>query len=139
MNKSKSILTNGIYLQDDFVNIQDIKFYGSPWQPYFLNWAFNLARGNEIKEKWKLIPKDTDILITHGPAFGVLDKVVTGESVGCEELKKIIDKIHPRYHLFGHIHEGYGVCEVNGVRYINASINTERYKPVNDPICFKIK
>ena len=66
------------YLQDDWMLVGEdidnmVKIWGSPWQPEFHNWAFNLPRGDKLKEKWDMIPVDTDILITHGPPFGKLD------------------------------------------------------------------
>ena len=73
-------------LIDDFVEFEGLKIYGSPWQPEFFNWAFNLPRnGEELEEKWNAIPDDTDILLTHGPAWGILDTVVNRRDVnlGC--------------------------------------------------------
>ncbi len=66
------------YLQDDWMMVGEeydklVKIWGSPWQPEFHNWAFNVPRGEKIMEKWNLIPNDVDILVTHGPAFGKLD------------------------------------------------------------------
>jgi len=133
---SRSIITNANYLQDESVIINGVKFYGSPWQPWFLDWAFNVERGDKIREKWALIPNDVDVLITHGPTYGILDKVIGGENVGCEELKKVIDKISPQFHVCGHIHEAYGTQVIDGTSYINASVNSERYKPINPPIEF---
>jgi Icc-related predicted phosphoesterase len=74
-DEARAILTNGVYLQDELIKIEGINFYGSPWQPWFLDWAFNLPRGPKIAEKWSRIPSNTDVLITHGPPMGVLDKV----------------------------------------------------------------
>ena len=80
------------YLQDSEVTIDGIKFYGSPWQPEFYNWAFNLPRGEKLAQKWAEIPDNTDVLITHGPAYGILDYAPMGGHVGCEELyKRIFD------------------------------------------------
>jgi len=90
------------------VIIEGVKFYGSPWQPRFFDWAFNLDRGEEIKKKWDLIPMDTDVLITHGPPYGILDLTHEGEKVGCEELMKAVLRVQPKIHIFGHIHEAYG-------------------------------
>ena len=130
------------YLQDSFVEIEGLKIYGSPWQPRFFDWAFNLMRGAEIGEKWKLIPEDTDVLITHGPPHGILDEVPRRyfvENTGCEELMKRVKVVRPKLHVFGHIHCGYGATEKFGVRFINASNCDEEYNPTNAPIVFDFK
>jgi Icc-related predicted phosphoesterase len=135
---SRGLLSNAIYLRDESVIIDGVHFYGAPWQPHFMNWAFNLNRGDELRQKWQLIPNDTDVLITHGPAAGILDQVADGKHVGCEELAKTIINIKPKFHVFGHIHEGYGIVESEYTTSINACINTEKYKPVNKAIVFYV-
>lgn len=130
-----------IYLQDSFVEIENLKIYGSPWQPRFFDWAFNLMRGTELAEKWKLIPADADILITHGPPHGILDEVPRQywiENTGCEELRKKVEEIRPKAHIFGHIHCGYGQKEEFGVKFINASNCDEEYNPTQSPIVFDL-
>jgi Icc-related predicted phosphoesterase len=135
---ARSLLDSSIhYLQDSSVEIQGLKFYGSPWQPRFFDWAFNLRRGAELAVKWKLIPEDTDILITHGPPFGILDEVRQEhftENVGCEDLRKRVEEVCPQLHIFGHIHGGYGTAEEFGVKFVNASNCDESYEPSNAPI-----
>lgn len=127
---------NIYYLEDESVIIEGIKFYGSPWQPWFCNWAFNLPRGgNELKEKWVDIPEDTDILIVHAPPKGILDSVSRGgEHVGCELLRDRILEIKPKIVSFGHIHEAYGKEIINDITYINASLLDLRYTYTNKPI-----
>lgn len=137
-DESKKNLSNAIYLQDQSIELLGLKIYGSPWQPWFFDWAFNLKRGQEIKAKWDLIPKGTDILITHGPPMGILDKTSKGKSVGCEELNRRILEIKPKLHIFGHIHEAYGETLQNNISYINASNCDLSYKPSNQPIVFEI-
>lgn len=131
------VIPEGIhYLQDSSVIIEGIKFYGTPWQPWFFNWAFNLPRmGNELKERWSAIPEDTNILISHGPPKGILDRVIRGaEHVGCELLRDRIFEIKPNVVSFGHIHEAYGQEEIDGIRFINASLLDHRYEYTNKPI-----
>lgn len=132
------------YLQDDFLIIGDyndsVKIWGTPWQPEFNNWAFNLPRnGQELKEKWDLIPLDTDILITHGPPFGHLDKLFSGSNIGCELLRERIDIVKPKIHIFGHIHSSYGYKydSENNIHFINASVLNEQYNFQNKPIRVK--
>jgi Icc-related predicted phosphoesterase len=126
------------YLQDNEITIDGIKFYGSPWQPEFHNWAFNLPRnGWELEQKWNDIPINTDILITHGPAQGYLD--TSGPPwnepmLGCELLVERIKEIKPKIHLCGHIHGGYGYMFDGDTHFINASVLNERYDYVNKPL-----
>jgi Icc-related predicted phosphoesterase len=122
------------YLFDSEIVIDGVKFYGSPWQPEFYNWAFNLPRGEKLAEKWALIPTDTDILITHGPAYGILDWVPSGIQVGCQDLFHKIMEIQPRIHVCGHIHCAYGQKYFNGIEFLNASVLDEQYQHHNKPI-----
>jgi hypothetical protein len=123
---AREICHPAIYLRDNSVTIDGVKFYGSPWQPWFFDWAFNLRRGFEIKAKWDIIPADTDVLITHGPPKHVLDWVGR-DAVGCEDLALAVNRIAPRIHVFGHIHGGYGRREYGKTRYYNASVVNEAY------------
>jgi hypothetical protein len=128
------------YLQDQplQVQVQDqtVNLYGSPWQPEFFNWAFNLPRNGEgLREKWANIPSDTDILITHGPAYGYLDKVIgRTDNLGCELLADRIKEISPKIHVCGHIHSGYGYTYDGNTHYVNASILDEGYNFTNRPL-----
>lgn len=128
------------YLQDDWMSVGEdmdnmVKIWGSPWQPEFHNWAFNLPRGEKIKEKWDMIPVDTDILITHGPPLGKLDYVPYDRvNVGCEELMKRVEEIKPKIHVFGHIHEGRNIVYSDGTLFINAAVLNGRYEYRNKPI-----
>lgn len=127
-------LVHGRYLQDVAVTIDGVRFYGSPWQPWFHDWAFNLPRGEPLAAVWARIPADTDVLLTHSPPHGILDATVYGEHVGCEELADAVARLRPRLHVFGHIHEGYGELVREGTRFVNASSCNVRYQPVNAPI-----
>ena len=123
-----------IYLFDNDVTIDGIKFYGSPWQPEFHNWAFNLPRGEELAQKWEQIPNDVDVLITHGPAYGILDYAPIGGHVGCEELYRKIVEVKPKIHVCGHIHDGYGQKTMGGIEFLNASVLNDRYEHAHKPI-----
>jgi Icc-related predicted phosphoesterase len=147
---------NGIVLlMNESYTINNIKIFGSPWTPHFFDWAFNAARHEKdfyydsrtgymktyplIKSFWDAIPDDTNILVTHGPPYGILDELTfvdgtpKGEFVGCEELSKAIERVKPNIHIFGHIHCGYGEVHRDGVSYYNASICDEQYAPTNLP------
>lgn len=129
-----------IYLQDESVVIDDVKFYGSPWQPKFYNWAFNLPRGNPILEKWKLIPSDTDVLITHGPPKNILDLNKRDNfNCGCEDLREeVLDRIKPKVHIFGHIHQNYGKYVEQGIKFVNAALLNESYCMSYEPYVIEV-
>lgn len=135
----KECLTNCIYLQDESVSLYGIKIYGTPWQPEFCNWAFNVPRGEPCLAKWEAIPSDTDILITHTPPLGHGDLCCTGVRAGCVELLSTVQqRVHPKYHVFGHIHEGYGITSDGKIIYVNASTCDINYLPRNRPVIFDI-
>jgi predicted phosphohydrolase len=150
--KAKEIIGfygNIVYLEDDLYCMGDpwdnyndmVKIWGSPWQPRFLNWAFNLDRGSkELKEKWDEIPPDTDILITHGPPQDILDMSgppFNERGLGCNLLRDRILEVKPKIHVFGHVHGGYGYKFDGNTHYFNASILNEKYEQVNKPISFE--
>ena len=131
-----------IYLKDSSVTIDGFKFYGAPWQPEFNNWAFGLPRGEKLVDKWKLIPDDTDILITHGPPYGKGDVSGRGIAIGCEDLMRRVKEVEPRFHIFGHNHHGYGISMPTPdfkTVFINASSCTEIYAPTNNPLSFSLE
>lgn len=99
-----------IYLRDREVMIGGKKFYGAPWTPRHedgTTWAFGVKRGPDMAEKWKLIPDDTNVLITHCPPYGVLD-YFGSKRLGCEDLFERVDLVRPQVHVFGHVHNAYG-------------------------------
>jgi len=136
---------NVTYLEDSGFEIissefsRPIKIYGSPWQPEFFDWAFNLPRmGDVLNSKWDDIPNDTNILITHGPPHGIRDFTPTNLQVGCELLRNRVFEIKPSLHVFGHIHGAYGTVEMNDTVFANASTCNERYQPINKPLVFDL-
>lgn len=133
---------NVTYLRDAGVEIGGLTVWGSPWQPWFYDWAFNLQRGSEIAQKWALIPEDVDVLVTHGPPHRVLDQTVDFPPMlaGCESLAERLRHLPKlRLHAFGHIHEGYGQTTTNGCRFVNASICDVDYVPKNPPVVVDLK
>jgi Icc-related predicted phosphoesterase len=109
------------FLEDEEVTVEGLRIWGSPWQPWFHDWAFNLRRGPEIDAKWQLIPSGVDVLVTHGPPYGYGDIVYRGERVGCEDLTRELDRVKPRLHLFGHIHEDKGEWRRGPTRIVNCT------------------
>lgn len=138
---------NTYYLNDSGIEIEGIKIWGSPIQPYFHNWAFNRRRGIDIQKHWDLIPFDTNILVTHGPPYNILDYVENGrfqkdnedDNVGCKDLMNKIESLTDlKISTFGHIHEGYGDLVSNGKKFFNASFLDRKYRPTNMPHIIEI-
>jgi len=136
--RARALLTNCTYLEDDETDVEGLRIYGSPWQPWFYDWAFNLQRGAEIKRKWDKIPIGIDILITHGPPAGYGDECERGERVGCIELLTAIKRTKPKYHIFGHIHENPGVWTNSGTTFINASSCNLNYRIAHEPVVLDV-
>lgn len=130
---------NITYLNDSGVEIDGVKIWGSPVQPWFYNWAFN-RRDAEIKPHWDLIPLDTDVLITHGPVKGYLDLTMDGTSTGCPFLlERIAELKNLKLHVCGHIHEAYGkVVFPDGQVFLNASVLDHNYNMRNRPIIIEL-
>ena len=128
------------YLEDAYINIDGIGIYGSPWSPVFGMWAFMKHRNAELDEVWQKVPTDgsVDLLVTHTPRYGRFDVSVRGNyNVGCEMLANRINDIHPKVHVFGHIHECGGMIKeetevpVKGMVSLNASLLNIRYVLAN--------
>jgi predicted phosphohydrolase len=134
-DKALAMIPPGIhYLNDSGLTIEGLKIWGSPISPRFFNWAFNRERGEAIARHWRLIPDETDILITHGPPAGILDRTVRGHETGCKDLLQHIKRVRPELHIFGHIHEEYGIIRKDGTCFVNASNADVRYRIRNAPI-----
>ena len=130
---------NIICLIDEGMEIDGIRFWGSPITPWFHNWAFNRFRGSEIEHHWnKIQDGSVDVLLTHGPPAYMengLSLVLEGEDVGCEDLYNAIKKrVKPKISAFGHIHEGYGTYNDGETIYINCSILDRNYVQKNRPV-----
>uniref|UniRef100_A0A0R3RHJ1 Metallophos domain-containing protein n=1 Tax=Elaeophora elaphi TaxID=1147741 RepID=A0A0R3RHJ1_9BILA len=139
MKNAKAKLKNAIYLEDSLTELFGIRIYGTPWLPQYDDMAFNLPRGQPLLDKWNEIPVGVDVLITHTPPLGHGDMLPTGEHVGCVELlNSVVKRIRPKYHVFGHIHSGYG-CTTNGyTKFVNCSLIDDRSQLVNNPVIFDI-
>jgi Icc-related predicted phosphoesterase len=129
------------YIQDEMYVAGDdwetsIRIYGSPWQPEFYNWAFNLPRGGEdLREKWSAIPPDAHIVVTHGPAHGHVDTIMGQyENLGCELLTERLTELKTKIHVCGHIHTGYGHSKSEHTNFFNAAVLNERYEIAHRPI-----
>lgn len=131
------------YLCDSGTEFEGLKIWGSPWTTKFLDqnpraMAFVVDTDEELNKKWKLIPSDIDLLVTHSPPYGILDKITKkgDPHVGFLSLRHhVICRIKPKIHAFGHVHEYGGKSRDFGItNFVNASIVNENYKHVYKPI-----
>jgi Icc-related predicted phosphoesterase len=143
---NSKMLSACTYLQDSMVTIEGVTIYGTPWQPEFCDWAYNLPRdGEELDRKFGMIPTkggrmlNVDILVTHSPPYGYFDKNQDGERCGCKVLAKhVLTRIKPLYHVFGHLHTG-GMCDDNGITFVNAAILDDNYNIKFNPPTFVVR
>ncbi len=128
---------NFYYLENKRIIIDGVHFYGIPYMP-----KWRLGKDVFVRErggaslKWliDLIPKETNVLITHGPPYKILDKNNKSGHVGCKVLLKKIKKLKKiKLHVFGHVHDRSGVQKINGVAFVNASLINQKGKVVNRP------
>lgn len=142
--KDKNVYGDLYYLENSGVTINNINFWGSPNTPEFFYWAYMYER-KDAKKVWENIPNNTDVLITHGPAYGYLDKVIPinrypNTNSGCKELLIKIQEIKPSISAFGHIHSEYGIRNSTfNTLFINASICDDNYNIKNKPIVIDIE
>lgn len=128
-------LRNAHYLCNETVTIDGVKFYGSPYTPRIGNFVFDYPRNSsEAYLNWLTISVDADVVITHGPAYGIGDKVGL-EHVGCKKLRERLNWIDFTYHIFGHVHEGYGFYLD---KHANVSAMNHNYELVNPLVVLDI-
>lgn len=138
IEKIRNILSNGTYLENSGIEIDGVKFWGSPNTPIFGRWYF-MQTGDELKETRNKIPEDTNVLISHGPCYSILDSLLMangtkGQNVGCVHLRDRIEKLKIKLSVCGHIHNQYGTYVTKDTTHINASVMDENYNVVNKPI-----
>jgi Icc-related predicted phosphoesterase len=125
-------------LNHQAATIKGIKIFASPYSLPFGSWWF-MASEAELKNLYEAIPEDTEMLVTHGGAFEILDKTVRGDSTGSTSLRNRIGELpNLKYHVHGHIHEAYGGTEIDGVTRINCSVLNEAYKLRNNPVILNL-
>jgi len=139
---ARAALTNAIYLQDTWTDIGGYIVYGTPWTPHFNDWAFNRKRGLELREVYDKIPEQTDILVSHGPAWRLGDWVKNRwgvyEHAGSKEMLRALVRVRPKYHIFGHIHVAYGQYMAGDITCLNVSSINKYHEIANPPVVFEL-
>ncbi len=131
LNLGKSVLPeNCFFLYHSGVEIEGIKFWGIPF-------FFSDEKNPNYPELMRMVPMDTDILVTHRPPMGILD-VSNNTVYGCSYLLQTVLTVCPRYHLFGHIHNAYGIEKSKFTIFANASMVDDQYHLINKPFVFNL-
>jgi len=137
-----------VYLSDSATEFEGLKIWGSPWTSRFdgINphcCAFTVPHDICLADKFNAIPDDTDILVTHGPSWGILDQSREGFNCGSHSLRMAVEAVKPKLHVFSHIHEQGGNTMLlkhagPNTICINCSVMDENYKPINKIMSFEI-
>jgi Icc-related predicted phosphoesterase len=119
----RSLLDNAHVLIDEGIEIEGMKIYGSPMTPLY-GAAFGKSSPKDRERHWGRIPDDTNVLITHGPPFGILDlSPGQAERMGDPELRNRMRELPDlRLHAFGHVHGAHGTVERDGVTFVNVAL-----------------
>lgn len=111
-----------------------VRIWGTPWQPEFCNWAYNVWDDWELAEKYQDIPIGTHVLVTHCPPKDILDYSPLCGNVGSKPLLDRVQQVEPYIHAFGHIHHSYGTKVEGNTLFVNSALLDDRYKQKNGMI-----
>lgn len=120
-------------LVDETVTVGGLRIHGAPWTPELVGWAF-YRDAAELRRAWAGIPEDLDVLLTHTPAGGTLDRSSSGRSCGCVHLQAALERARPRLHAFGHIHASGGVARQPGGLAVNAAVIERGARGLRPPV-----
>jgi Icc-related predicted phosphoesterase len=134
----RSLLSNATVLINEGIKIEGLRLWGTPVTPMY-GGAFGLSRAKDRKKLYAQIPLDTDVLISHGPPFGILDAdPVSGLHQGCHELLDVVIELRPKLHVFGHIHTASGVFQTEQTTFVNAARLGLDQDPDEGPFVFEM-
>ena len=128
---------HAVFLQDASYQYKGVNFYGAPWVPDLSSHAFYQS-SRDLVTKWSKIPVETDVLITHTPPSGILDRSSRGLELGCEFLSRELIRVAPKLHCVGHVHASPGMLKQGRTTYINASSVNSQIELVRKPLVFEI-
>ncbi len=129
------------YLQDAEVELFGLRIWGTPWQPWFYDWAFNAPRRDGeafLASRFGAIPSGVDIVVAHGPPRGYGDLTRGGEHVGSTAMTRTLERVRPRLMVCGHIHPAYGRYRLGETEIVNAALVDEDYRLVNPLVTLEL-
>jgi hypothetical protein len=121
------------YLCDSEAELHGLRIWGTPFAVTYGDWAF-MQSDDELEQRFATIPAGLDVLLAHGPPFGVLDHALRGVDTGSHALRRAIIRARPAVGIFGHIHEGHGEDRLGRTRCLNVSLLDARYHVRNAPV-----
>lgn len=132
------LITNATLLINASVEIMGLKFWGSPITP-LLGEAFGVVSDTAREKVYSLIPANTDILVTHGPPYGILDMAPGSDRhEGCHQLLAAVQTVKPMLHVFGHVHGAYGTYGTNDTLFVNAALPGGEFGMKHRPHVFRL-
>jgi Icc-related predicted phosphoesterase len=137
MDVVRGLFTGCKTLTDEGVKIGKIMFYGTPWTVQFYDWAF-MKPDKDLVNVYSQIPEDADVVIAHGPPYGILDQNKHSEHCGSKALLDRMAIVTPKICCFGHIHEAYGMVSRSGTTFVNCSLLNDNYEMTNKPIVLDV-
>ena len=140
-NNAHELLTNAMLLQNNMVEIGHVKIWASSWS-YRLSESIRRRNQKKNFDVWESVPNGIDILITHIPPYGIRDLTTSGKNIGSKSLLDAIKRIKPKYHIFGHAHQCYGISKKkidnSDIIFINSSAINEFSEILNPPKVFTL-
>lgn len=135
----RSLISNATLLINEGIEIEGLKIWGSPVTPLFGE-AFGVASERDRAKLYSRIPGDTDVLVTHGPPYGILDQQPGSEyHAGCPQLLEAVRRVKPMLHVFGHVHGGgYGTFTTSDTLFVNAALPGVGFGMSNRPHVFRL-
>jgi predicted phosphohydrolase len=134
----RSLLSNATVLINEGIEIEGLQIWGSPVTP-LANAAFGISSAEDRRRLYTQIPENTDILITHGPPYGILDSAPDSKvHSGCRELFDAVIRVRPKLHVFGHVHGAHGIFGTDETTFVNAALMSSFGGLDKDPIVLEI-
>ena len=117
-----SLISNATVLINEGIEVAGLKIWGSPTTP-LLGGAFGLSSPADRTRLYATVTEDVDILVTHGPPYGILDRSPGAlYHAGCPQLLEAVTRLKPKLHVFGHLHGAHGMMSTEDTLFVNAAL-----------------
>jgi Icc-related predicted phosphoesterase len=135
---TRSLIDNATVLINEGFEIEGLRIWGSPVTPLY-GGAFGLSPSEDRRRLYAQIPEDIDVLVTHGPPYGILDSSPdSGMHSGCRELFDAVMRVRPKLHVFGHVHGAHGIFVTDHTTFVNACLHGVDFGLDRSPHVFRL-